>query len=989
MSSAGGPLGEEPDGAGAAVRRRPTPPSGETPLERTAELAALDAAIAAAAGSSGRVVLLEGAGGIGKTLLLGHAAGRAQARGLTVLRARGGELERTFPFGVALQLFEPYLSAASPRERSRVLAGAAAHAEPLLSGAAVGHGSGAPEFSLLHGLHWVAANIAEQAPLLIAVDDAHSADDASLRALLYTAQRIEDLPLAIVLTARPRPASAGSGDALTELATHPFAERLELRPLSEQAIAAIVRRRFAEADDAFCAVCARVTNGNPFFLRELLGELATRELDPAGDGERQLEVEQVGPLTIAQAVGARIDRLSAGAAPLARAVAVLGDGAALPQAAALAGLSPEDAAVAADELAGADVLHPPPEPGFVHPIVRQAVYLGIPTAERAQLHLAAARRLREQGGAEGSERAAAHLLETLPVGEPWVTDCLHTAARRALAGGAPSTAGPYLIRALDETPPDDRRAELLIDLARAEALAGMPGATDRLRTAVELLAHPTARARALAQLGQALYTAGDNPGAASAFDEGLRILDGADPQLEEQLTAGYLGAARLDFRTRETAQARFRNLLAGSTEAASPAQRELLAQRALEHAMLGNAPRDDVVALIRHAQGDGQLLGEVTADGVAYAGSTAALMFCDALDEAEAATNAGLEDARRRGSVIGFAVMSAVRGACRYLRGDLTGALGDLEGGLERVPLMVLVRPFAHGWMALAHLDRDEHEQAAALVGAPEEEQDGHFTYNWSLLARGRLALAQGDPRRALDDLLECGRRQLAVPAPNPAVLPWRSEAALAAQALGRDDDARRLADEELALARTFDSPRALGIALRAAGLVAGGAARLALLEQAVAALAASPSRLEYVRARISLGAAQREVGDRTTARETLRAALDVAHHAGATGLAAAARAELVAAGARPRRAAAHGADALTPSERRVCELAERGLTNRDIAQALFISTKTVEFHLRNAYFKLRIGSRRELSDALQRGGIAPSPAAAATPPGAAPQARP
>src|SRR5689334_9642719 len=199
---------------------------------------------------------------------------RAQASGVTVLRARGGELERQFPFGVALQLFEPYLSAASARERRRVFAGAAAHAEPLLSGAVVGGESSAPDFSVLHGLHWLVASIAERRPLLLAVDDAHSADEASLQALLFIAQRIEDLPLAIVATARPRPAAgAGSADALSALATHPLTRRFELGPLSEHAIATIVRRSLPAADDDFCAACARVTTGNPFFLRELLNEL--------------------------------------------------------------------------------------------------------------------------------------------------------------------------------------------------------------------------------------------------------------------------------------------------------------------------------------------------------------------------------------------------------------------------------------------------------------------------------------------------------------------------------------------------------------------------------------------------------------------------------------------------------------------------------------------------------------------------------------------
>jgi DNA-binding CsgD family transcriptional regulator len=968
VSSAGRRAGTGPE---VGSRRGFAPqPADEHPLERGREQVALDAALAAACDASGQIVFLEGAPGLGKTLLLSLVAQRAQERGIVALRARGGELERQFPFGVALQLYEPYLSAATPRERDRVLAGAAAHAAPILSGREeVGGVSGQTEFGLLHGLHWVAANIAERRPLLLAIDDAHAADDASLRALLYTAQRIEDLALAIVLTARPLPASATSGDALSMLASHGLVRRLELAPLSEDGIAAIVRAQLPEADDAFCAACARVTSGNPFFARELLAELTAGEIVPSA--EHAARVGEVAPLTIARAVGTRLERLSPAATPLARAVAVLGDPAPLAHATALAGLARRAAADAADELAGADILRPPPDLSFVHPIVRQAVYLGIPAADRAQLHLDAAQLLRNDGA--GVERAAPHLLHAMPAatgtGNAWVVACLHAGARRALSGGSPETAARFLLRALEESPPPAQRAELLIDLGRAEALAGLPSALERLRTAVTLLEEPGARARALAQLGHALYAAADNPGAASAFDEGLRVLDGADPVLEEELTAGYLGAARLDFRTREAALTRFKDLLSGSSEATTTAQRELLAQRGLEHAMLGDTPCDDAVALIERALDGERLLREVSADAVAYAGAAAALLFCDALATVETATSAGLQDARRRGSVVGFALMSAIRGACRYLRGDGAGALADLEGGLEPVPVMALVRPFAHGWKALALLDRGELEQAERVLDAcatDDAQQDRYFTYNWPLFARGRLALATGDPARALDVLLECGRRQVAIPAPNPAVLPWRSEAALAAWRLGRSEQAHELADEELRLARAFGAPRALGIALRAAGVVRDDDVGLALLEQAVAALERSPARLERSRALIELGAAQRHAGLETLARTTLRDGLDAAHHCGAHGLAAAARAELVAAGARPRRPAAHGAEALTPSELRVSELAEQGLTNREIAQALFISTKTVEFHLRNAYLKLHIASRRELPAALR-----------------------
>jgi len=936
----------------------------QSPLERSRESAELDAAIAAAIAGEGRVVLLEGAGGLGKTLLLTIAARHAKQERMTVLRARGGEIERQFPFGVALQLFEPALSAASPRERQRVLAGAAAHAEPLLSGRERPQASaGPPEFPLLHGLHWVAVNIAERQPLMLAIDDVHAADEASLRALLYTAQRIEDLPLVIVLTARPRSLSVIGGDPLTALASHQLTRRLELAPLSPRAIATIVRAQLPNADDAFCAACARATGGNPFFARELLAALTAAGIPPTA--EHAQRVGDFGPLTIARAIEARLDRLSPRADTLAHAVAILGDGAALADAAALAQLDASEAAALVDELADADVLRAAPELGFAHPIVRQAVYQGIQAGERARLHLEAAKLLR-RGGAGGEDRAAPHLLHTVPGAAPWIVGCLHGGARRALAGGAPETAASYLLRALEESPANSQQAALLIDLGRAEALAGRPTAIDRLRAAVALLDEPQERARALAQLGQALYAAGDNPSAASAFDEGLRVLDGADPLLEEELTAGYLGAARLDFRTREAALTRFKDLLSGSIEATTSAQRELLAQRGLEHAMLGSAPAEEAIAFIRRAQGGEAMLRDVTADGVAYAAAVAALLFCDALEEVETAATAGLEDARRRGSVVGFALMSALRGASRYLRGDLARALGDLEGGLEDVPVMVLVRPFACGWIALAHLDRGELEQAEQLIGSPDDGGDRHFTYNWPLFARGRLALMRDDAASALEDLLECGRRQSAIPAPNPAVLAWRSEAAVAAFRLGRAKQARELAQEELRLAEAFGAPRALGTALRSAGLVTGGAKGLALLEQAVAVLETSPSRLEHARALVDLGGARRRAGQQALARETLREALDVSHRCGATNLERLAHAELIAAGARPRRAAVRGAEALTPSELRVSELAEQGLTNREIAQALFISTKTVEFHLRNAYLKLRIRSRRELTAALR-----------------------
>jgi DNA-binding CsgD family transcriptional regulator len=213
--------------------------------------------------------------------------------------------------------------------------------------------------------------------------------------------------------------------------------------------------------------------------------------------------------------------------------------------------------------------------------------------------------------------------------------------------------------------------------------------------------------------------------------------------------------------------------------------------------------------------------------------------------------------------------------------------------------------------------------------------------------------------------MLDTGRRFESVGSRNPAFIAWRSPAALALHRLGEQGEARRLAGEELELARAWGAPRALGAALRAAGLIEGGEHGLTLLEEAVQALDGSPAKLEQAKARAELGAALRRANRRSQAREQLRHAVELATTCGATELAARAERELLATGARPRRVALSGVDSLTPSERRVAELAAEGPTNREIAQALFVTQRTVEVHLTSIYRKLAISSRSQLAAAL------------------------
>jgi DNA-binding CsgD family transcriptional regulator len=235
--------------------------------------------------------------------------------------------------------------------------------------------------------------------------------------------------------------------------------------------------------------------------------------------------------------------------------------------------------------------------------------------------------------------------------------------------------------------------------------------------------------------------------------------------------------------------------------------------------------------------------------------------------------------------------------------------------------------------------------------------------------ARGRLRLAQGRAAEALADFQACGTLFAAdvwgMPIRETGYVHARSGAALALLRLGQRQNACQLADAELADVRAFGAPRALGIALRAAGLAHGGQEGLALLGASVAALDNSPALLERARSLAELGAALRRDGQRAAARDPLTRALDLATRCGARPLAAMAHDELRAVGVRPRRPWRTGVDALTPSELRVARLAAEGRSNREIAGELYVTLKAVEGHLARAYAKLGIDGRSRLARAL------------------------
>ncbi|HEV2723553.1 MAG TPA: LuxR C-terminal-related transcriptional regulator, partial [Thermoleophilaceae bacterium] len=322
-------------------------------------------------------------------------------------------------------------------------------------------------------------------------------------------------------------------------------------------------------------------------------------------------------------------------------------------------------------------------------------------------------------------------------------------------------------------------------------------------------------------------------------------------------------------------------------------------------------------------------------------------------------------EARARGSVFGFTVSVALRALVAWLQGDVTRTEAEARTGIDLPTLPPFVRPSIFSYLALALTERGELDEAESAITesgcGPYLPEFAHM--NLAFYARGRLRLAQGRFDEALADFLELGERNARLAMRNPA-FPWRCGAVEALLRLGDVARARRLAAEHELDARHWGTRSAVGVALHAQGL-AEQRAGLEQLREAVELLAASPARLDHARALTDYGAELRRAGKRAEAREPLRLGLEAARRCGAPVLVKRAHAELLTAGARPRRLMFSGLESLTASERRVAEMAAAGQSNRDTAQALFVTVKTVENHLTRAYNKLGIGSREELPGVL------------------------
>ena len=932
---------------------------GKLLLNRSNEVAALEAALNRAAAGSGAVVLLEGAAGTGKSALVDRARRLAQEAQLEVLTARGGELERDYPFGVTRQLYEPLLTRAGDSERSRLLAGAA---EPAAWALGLGNGrsaSHAAGFAVLHALYWLTVSVATTAPTLLIVDDAHWADASSLRLIDYLARRLDDVPVCLIVALRPDEPGAPL-DLLDGLRGAPNLTRLAIGPLGTEAVATIVRRYWADADAAVCDACHRATGGNPLLVYELV-----RATGPSNGRPTPEDVLAVAVPSLGDRVLRRAARVAEDAPRLTRAMAVLGDGARLTMAAQLASLPPAQAGEIAHRLRRIDVLATEDPFTFVHPLIRRSVYDAIPDAERQAAHRVAGALL-ERAGAPG-ETVASHLFVLPPSGDGSLVDTFVTTADAALDRAAPDEAVGWLQRALDEGAATPSRAELLMRLGMAKMLLRDPAALIDLREAFRTADNPELRARAGVTLAALAAHAG-------LWSEAVDVVEAIELEIEHVDSALRADAAAIRAAVTLYDAARIHDFDARRPAYVELAKGDGWGARALEVLLGVEAGRRGRTAegleFARRSVVDGVLLGERGAG--AWATPELIGVFIEA-DDIEG-TQAVLEqvEAAARASGATFATVAAIGfdGWHQARTGNLATAEANLRILLDLAQQLDLLMGVTTAAFFLIDvlLERPGLDEIVQLVEQIRLPPDFLNTASGAMLleTRGSLRVQRRENEAGVADLRAAGAINRALRF-GPSYSTWRSSLALALGPADRDE-ALALAHEELALAQETGLARTQGVALRTLGLLEEGPAGIERLQQSIAMLDGAPARLERARSLVALGSALRRANRRADARTPLAAGLEAAHACGAAGLTDRARSELEAAGGRRARTVAGGVESLTASERRVAALAAAGASNVEIAQELYISLKTVETHLTRAYGKLGLsgaGSRERLTDLM------------------------
>lgn len=901
-------------------------------IGRERELAELERVLACARGGQSAVLALVGEPGIGKTVLLEYAAGRAA--GFRLLRARGVESEAQLPFSGLFELLRPALPLLG-----RIPAPQAAALERAL---ALAPGAPGERFAVGAATLSLLAAYAEEAPALVIVDDAHLLDAATAEATRFALRRLLAEPLAALLAAREHEPSL-LDDAGLPVLRLPGLDRTSSARLLGPVQPEVAERLF------------RATAGNPLALLELAA-------DEAHLAVTLVDAPVPVPARIADVFLRRAADLDARARLLLVVLAASdsGDLPAVERAARSLGL--DVSALAAAEGAGL-VRVAGGRAEFRHPLARAAVYSGSPPEDRRRAHRALATALPDRD----LDRRAWHLAAAAIGSDDAAAAALEQAGARARDRSGYAVAAAAFEQGARLAPDEDRRCRLLVASAEAAWLSGLaeraagllaearPLAAGPRRLRIEYLRGQITARRGPVMAGHAILAAAAEE--AAHDDPDLAVI-----MLAEAVVACFYSG---DARAMTRAAQRLRTLLPGSASA----QAQFLAGIAEGMAQVFSGDAQQGIDAIRRAVALAERSEELRGDEHMFYWQVMGVLWIREAGTGRRLIEAAIETARSRAALGILPRLLINLGRDHAAASDWRGAEISYDEAASLAREIGQRTELAAALAGLAWLEARKGQEAECRARAAEARtlcaQLGVGLFDtWAIRALGELELGLGRPAAAIEHLRELEQRLADLGIKDVDLSP-AAELVDAYLRLGRAADAAAAAGQFATRARDKGQPWSLARAERCAGLLAADGDFDPHFAEALRLHAQTPDSFEAACTRLAYGARLRRARQRVRAREQLRQALEGFERLGAGPWFDLARNELSATGETAQRRSANTEDDLTHQELHIAQLLSAGKTTREAAAALFLSPKTIEYHLRHVYRKLGVGSRAELAQAL------------------------
>ncbi|MFE4690181.1 AAA family ATPase [Streptomyces sp. NPDC056749] len=921
-------------------------------VERETQMTRLRELLADCLAGRGSVVSVSGPVAGGKTELL-HVFGEcAAAEGAVVLHTAARCSEQGVALGVVGRLLRhPHFSPADREAALRLPGGgpgtAACDADLLPVDRTSAHVSQV-QWELLRSL-------SERAPVVVIVDDLHFADRASVNSLIHMGGLLRTSRVLLVVAEADPPADGGSTGRSwrTPLLRQRHFTRVRVRPLTVRATGKLMAELAGPslATGSAAESWHRLSGGNPLLLRALAEDHHEHPALP--DSPEQVAGEEFG-----RAVDACVRRAGRRFSTAARALAVLDASGSRHRLARLLGRPRQEVDATLEAMSAFGVLDGGGR--YRHPSASAAVLAGMPHAERAELHREAARLLHDAG--DPAPAVAVHLVAGGHSQERWAFDVALEAAREALRRDSTAFAEACLDLASEAAADEEQRVRVTMLRSLVDFRSDPDTACRRLRPLVAALREGRlSGCQSVSLLGRLLWN-----GSGDEITLALRRLERSSETLDPGSAAEYRAA-------REWVRASHPALLEAAPRV-RPAGR-VRAARAIDGSRPGMA---GVLNRLLRSGADQESvrsaelmlqttqLDDTTFDTLHLALSV--LVYADRCDLAVVWCDALLRESTDRGVPAWQALFAAVRAETAFRQGDVRLAERHSHQALDRMSLgswgVLIGSPLSSLLLSTTAAGTVPDTGRLRTWTLPKEMFGTRFGVQY-LHARGRQRLSLNLLHGALDDLMRCGGLMRDWDMDLPAFVPWRGDAVTALLRLGRTDEARRLAAEQLSLAPATQ-PRTRGMALRTAASVADPRRRATLLRESVDLLASGGDRLELAHSLADLAEVHTRAGQLGRARMVARQAQEIADDNGLSPLSRRLAAqESREAKDRP----ATGTAVLSSSESQVAALAVAGHSNREIAEKLFITVSTVEQHLTRSYRKLRVKGRADLPPSLRETG--------------------